>query len=301
MGSFDVGFKKVQWGVEENTSSSRLLAVERSATNRFWGENADYPGSSNSNLGFGARHIGLFYTKKFTLNTQHSLEYMASLVNPQQGWSNKAINVAGIYTSLSYTFKHSETNQHTIGLNYGNTPMYIQGTLNPPSSSPQNCGLFVGEISGFNPYIKSQFDALILQVEYFRTQVNSGTTQYPTCNNYSNHTPTGYTVIAAYKFIPKIEGVVRYSVLETDGLGTVLGQGVRDGVTTPLATTSYNTVRSYYAGVNYYIHDQNIKLQLGYEHLDFLGYIASYVAGAPQIGSGSAAADTIRAQLQLNF
>ena len=46
----DIGQKKVPFGVEETTSSSKLKAIERSAVNRQFAEQ----------LKFNARHTGIF-------------------------------------------------------------------------------------------------------------------------------------------------------------------------------------------------------------------------------------------------
>ncbi len=309
LGSLDVGFKKVQWGVEENTSSSRLLAVERSMTNRFWGEAAG-SGSSifspptrstvggPSNIGFGARHMGLFYTKKWSLDEQNSLEYMSSLVEPQQGWPDRSVSVMGVFTSLAYTFKLNEHHNHVMGLNYGNTPSYSNSAL---FATPTSCGTTVGSIAGFNPYIKSEWDKLIVQAEYVVTHVGAGSGQTSaSCNNYVSRNPNGYTAIIAYKLIPQLEAVIRYSALNTDGIGTLMNLDIRDGVTAPLTANPYDKVRSYYAGLNYYISGNNIKLQLGYDQLNFFDAL-SWNGKTTTKDNSTAVAHTIRAQFQLNW
>jgi len=61
-GKFDLGYQKVIFGYEENTSSSGLFTVERSMVTRYWAE-----GENNRRLGLGARHVGVHYSNRHTL------------------------------------------------------------------------------------------------------------------------------------------------------------------------------------------------------------------------------------------
>jgi phosphate-selective porin len=283
-GTFVLGYQKVQWGLEENTSSSKLLTVERSASNRFWNESA-----KNGRLGFGARHAGLHYSNKYAIDSAQSLEYGAAVVNAAQGQAASLGNDMGLYANLIYTYKVSDTTKHSFGLNWGSA----RDTRNAAGAG-NNVGINDAKITGFNPYIKSQFDKLIVQAEYITTTNDAVTGS--TAGAAVERKPTGFTVLAAYKFTEQLEGVVRYSQLDTDGAGAQFGDLYRDG--TNLGTSNYNKFDSVYLGVNYYFVDHNAKIMLGYEKAKASQLLSGF---GGTIGTGKADADIFRVQAQVLF
>ena len=289
-GTFILGYQKVQWGLEENTSSSKLLTVERSASNRFWSEGAS---SSNGRLGFGARHTGLHYANKYVVDAAQTLEYGASVANAVQGETalNSTVannnNDVGIFANLIYTYKISDTNKHSLGLNYG--------TQRDPriATGANGAGVGSASVSGYNPYIKSQFDKLIVQAEYIVTTNEARGTG----NDGLERKPEGYTLLAAYKFTDQVEGVVRYSQLDTDGQGASFGDLYRDAKN---ISGNYNKFDSVYVGVNYYFVDHNAKIMFGYEKAKASEGLSATTLGAAQNGS-KADADIFRLQAQVLF
>ena len=285
-GNFILGYQKVQWGLEENTSSSKLLTVERSASNRFWSEGAS---SSNGRLGFGARHTGLHYANKYVVDAAQTLEYGASVANAVQGETALNSTVAnnnndiGIFANLIYTYKISDTNKHSLGLNYG--------TQRDARDAAGSIGAGVGSasISGFNPYIKSQFDKLMVQAEFIATTNEARGASI-------ERKPEGFTALAAYKFTDQVEGVVRYSQLDTDGQGASFGDLYRDAKN--IGSGFYNKFDSVYVGVNYYFVDHNAKIMFGYEKANASEGMAT--AGAAT-DNRKADADIFRLQAQVLF
>jgi phosphate-selective porin len=292
-GSFVLGYQKVQWGLEENTSSSKLLTVERSASNRFWGESA-----KNGRLGFGARHTGLHYSNKYAVDAAQTLEYGAAVVNAAQGQAASVGNDMGAYANLIYTYKISDTNKHSLGLNWGSA-RDTRTTAGVGNGAGQNDAT----ISGFNPYIKSQFDKLVVQAEYIGTTNEASTGS--TAGAAVERKPEGFTLLAAYKFTDQIEGVIRYSQLDTDGAGAQFGDLYRDA--TNLGTTLYNKFDSVYVGVNYYFVDHNAKIMFGYEkakaseRMGSTSLVGGTSALGGVIGTGKADADIFRLQAQVLF
>jgi len=284
-GTFVLGYQKVQWGLEENTSSSKLLTVERSASNRFWNEGVS--SSSLGRLGFGARHTGLHYSNKYAVDAAQTLEYGAAIVNASQGQANNSGNDIGTYANLIYTYKVTDTNKHSLGLNWGSArdTRTLAGT-------GIGAGVTQATISGFNPYVKSQFDNLILQAEMITTTNEASAGSTPSA---VERKPQGYTLLAAYKFTEQVEGVVRYSELDTDGQGATFGGLYRDGSN---IGGVYNKFDSFYVGVNYYFVDHNAKLMLGYENAK-ASELMSGIGGT--IGTGKANADIFRLQAQVLF
>jgi len=285
VGNFILGYQKVQWGLEENTSSSKLLTVERSASNRFWNESAS---ASNQRLGFGARHTGLHYANKYAVDAAQTLEFGGSVANAIQGETNAATtsNDIGVFANLIYTYKISDTNKHSLGLNWGTQ------RDNRDVTGLNTAGATDATISGFNPYIKSQFDKLIVQAEYI------GTTNEARGSAVTGieRKPSGFTALAAYKFTDQVEGVVRYSQLDTDGQGATFGDLYRDAKN--IGSGFYNKFDSVYVGVNYYFVDHNAKVMFGYEKANASEGMAT--AGAT-IDNRKADADIFRLQAQVLF
>ena len=284
-GTFVLGYQKVQWGLEENTSSSKLLTVERSASTRFWNEAVS--SSSLGRLGFGARHAGLHYSNKYAVDAAQTLEYGAAVVNASQGQANNSGNDIGTYANLIYTYKVTDTNKHSLGLNWGSAR-----DTRTAAGTGISTGVNQATISGFNPYIKSQFDNLIVQAEFIGTTNEAVTGSTPSA---VERKPEGFTVLAAYKFTEQLEGVVRYSQLDTNGQGATFGGLYRDGSN---LTGVYNKFDSVYVGVNYYFVDHNAKIMFGYENAK-ASELMSALGGT--VGTGKADADIFRLQAQVLF
>jgi phosphate-selective porin len=285
VGNFILGYQKVQWGLEENTSSSKLLTIERSASTRFWNESAS---AANGRLGFGARHTGLHYANKYAVDAAQTLEYGASIGNATQGENfSSTNNDIGIFANVVYTYKVTDTNKHSLGLNYGTQRDARDNT------GATGAGLGDASISGFNPYIKSQFDKLIVQAEYIATTNEARGAAV-------ERKPEGFTALAAYKFTDQVEGVVRYSQLDTDGQGAAFGDLYRDAKLMAAANTIYNKFDSIYVGVNYYFVDHNAKIMFGYEKAKATQGLATVTLG-DTINNRKADADIFRLQAQVLF
>lgn len=288
-GNFILGYQKVQWGLEENTSSSKLLTVERSASNRYWNEGAS---SSNQRLGFGARHTGLHYATKYAVDAAQTLEFGASVANAIQGQaqvtSANTANDIGVFANLIYTYKITDTNKHSLGLNYGTQRDQRDST----GANASGGAATTATISGFNPYIKSQFDKLIVQAEFITTtnEARGASIQ---------RKPEGFTALAAYKFTDQIEGVVRYSQLDTDGQGGTFGDLYRDAKN--VGSGFYNKFDSIYVGVNYYFVDHNAKIMFGYEKANASEGMSAAGTTTTSTDGRKADADIFRLQAQVLF
>jgi phosphate-selective porin len=291
-GTFVLGYQKVQWGLEENTSSSKLLTIERSASNRFWNEGVASSSANTGRLGFGARHSGLHYSNKYAVDAAQTLEYGAAVVNANQdAKTTNSGNDIGTYANLIYTYKVSDTNKHSLGLNWGSA----RDTRNVGSTGV-GAGINDATISGFNPYIKSQFDKLVVQAEFIGTTNEAVPTS--TAGAAVERKPEGFTLLAAYKFTDQVEGVVRYSQLDTDGQGATFGGLYRDASNVS-SSNFYNKFDSVYVGVNYYFVDHNAKIMLGYEKAKATELLSG--AGGTNTSGGKADADIFRLQAQVLF
>lgn len=292
-GRFDVGYRKVNFGQEENTGSANLLAVERSlATNYFTGNyNANGAGTQGRRLGFGNRGVGLFWDG--TVPQVEGLGYgLAVTTNQNQTFQlqNAASNTLAFWANLLYRNQY-EGLKYTVGVNYGYKP---KGSFTGTTANP----VAFRSAWGVNPYLQLEYDAALLRAEYLFADVENGQTTNP---NSQGAAPQGANIFLAYTFdlgaSGKLQPVFRYSYLQTNGRGIAVSDGIRNannGVTAP-----YNSAYSLYGGFNWLILGNAVKLSAGLEYAEFSGFTAAQSALANQKPQADVLA--VRAQLQLLF
>jgi hypothetical protein len=292
LGKFDLGYQKVQFGQEENTSSSGLYTVERSMVTRYWAES-----NNGRRLGFGARHVGLHYSNKVVIGEggPGTLAFGASIVDAVQGYNSTGVNDYGYYGNVSFDWKPLGT---TIGINYGLTP---SGATSTSGGALTAVGGTLDMAEGFNPYFKYVTGDLTIVGEYIITAIDASSTT-ATNSGFLDRDPSGYNITLAYKLSENLEAVVRYSALDTDGRGQQAGDGFRDIVTTGTSGSTYDKSNSIFVGMNYYFNKNNAKIQLGYEKAKLEGRISGYSSGvATVVGADHADADIFRLQAQVLF
>lgn len=286
LGKFDIGYQKVQFGQEENTSSSALYTVERSMVTRYWAES-----HNGRRLGFGARHVGLFYSNKVVVGEggPGTLSYGAAIVDAVQGYNSTGVNDYGYYANASFDWKPLGL---TVGINYGITPE--GGTLTAVGGS-------LNKAEGLNPYFKYVVGDFTILGEYIVTGLDVSSTS-ATAQGFLARDPSGYNLTVAYKVSENIELVARYSALDSDGRGQQASDGFRDVVTTGTSGSTYNKSNSIFLGMNYYFNKHNAKIQVGYEKAKLEGRISGYSSGvATVVGADHADADIFRLQAQVLF
>ena len=291
LGKFDLGYQKVQFGQEENTSSSALYTVERSMVTRYWAE------SNNARrLGVGARHVGLHYSNKAVIGEggPGTLAYGASIVDAVQGYNSTGINDYGYYANVSFDWKPLGT---TIGINYALTP---SGATSTSGGLPTAVGGTLDMAEGLNPYFKYVTGDLTIVGEYIITAIDASSAT-TTNSGFLERDPSGYNITLAYKLSENLEAVVRYSALDTDGRGQRASDGFRDIVTTGTSGSTYDKSSSIFVGLNYYFNKNNAKIQLGYEKAKLEDKLGTYTNGIPAITADHADADIFRLQAQVLF
>ena len=291
-GKFDLGYQKVIFGYEENTSSSGLFTVERSMVTRYWAES-----ENNRRLGLGARHVGVHYSNRHTLGEagEGDLRYGISAVNARQGYNDVAVNDYGFYAFASFGWKPTGL---TVGVNAFENQRF------------ENANTALGGANGINPYLRWEFKDFTLVGEYITSEIESHT-DAPGVATGTNGTvgqvlrkPTGYNATAVYKLTEKLELVARYSVLDTDGRGIRVSDGFRDVQNAPLSSTTYNETDSVFVGMNYYFNKNNAKIQFGYERANLDGRLANWngTTGAANVtATDTARSDIFRVQAQILF
>ena len=291
-GKFDIGYQKVQFGQEENTSSSALYAVERSMVTRYWAES-----NNGRRLGFGARHVGLHYSNKVVIGEggPGTFAYGASIVDAVQGYNSTGVNDYGYYGNVSFDWKPLGT---TVGINYGITP---SGATSSSGGAVTAVNGKIAMAEGFNPYFKYVTGDLTVLGEYIVTAIDASSTT-ATNSGFLDRDPSGYNLTLAYKLSENLEAVARYSALDTDGRGQQASDGFRDVQSSPLTAATYDKSHSVFVGLNYYFNKNNAKIQFGYEKAKLEGRITGYSSGvATVVADDHADADIFRLQAQVLF
>ena len=277
VGTADIGYRKVNFALEEYTSASKLITVERSIATRYFAE-----GNNGRRLGFAGRHTGLYWNGK--LNEIEGLTYGVSVTN---AFNNSPASLpTGADNSLMYAANVAYSGEvegasFMAGVNFA----YTDGMNVAGSAGAHN-----GAVLGVNPYIKVSALGFDLWSDFLFAQVEDGK------NNYSQDAcPMGVNVGLEYKIdigeFGQIAPAVRYSWLDTDGRGTSMSDGIKNGA----GSAKYNAGQSIYAGLNWYIKGNDLKFQLGYEWVQMNGANQFNSAG------GHSDADVVRAQLQVLF
>ncbi len=280
-GDLDFGYKKINFSVEETTSSSKLISIERSLATRYFAE-----GNNGRRLGVAARHVGIFYNGKILENIE-GLKYGFSITNAYNGGMTKApanaTNGLMYAANVLYSFKVDDA-KFTTGLNlaYANS-MNVAGEKG-------NVG---GYYLGFNPYIKGSFKGFDFFGEFLAADMENGI-----YSAMKDNFVMGANLGVEYKFdigeFGKIAPVVRLSWLDTDGRGIKMSDGVRDADLGGVGK-AFSRGKSIYVGLNWYIMGNTVKYQLGYEY----AYLDGAAYGATDYGNSSASA--VRTQIQILF
>jgi hypothetical protein len=313
IGTFDLGYRKVTWGYEESTlsslfkaSSSKLYTVERGITNRYWNEQENGSTatlrSDGRRIGFGAHHNGLHYT---SVANPNGFEFGGSVVNSAQGSltaQSKGLNDLGYYANVVWNNKVSDTEKYAVGINYGRNNY---SNWNNTSTPVQANAL----VEGYNPFVELQYGKWNFLAEYMTTKIGQSQDVNSTGQSV-DRTPKGYDVTVAYDIVENLQGVFRYTNLDTDHRGQKISDGERE-FTTISGTASdatYNKSEAFYLGVNYFftldaiggkqVTGTNAKIQLGYEIAKFKDPIS---AGASTNTGVTAQVNAVRLQAQVAF
>ncbi|HVT71676.1 MAG TPA: porin [Lacunisphaera sp.] len=271
MAVLDAGFRKVPIGLEEwYTSSGNLRAMERSPATRFFVES-----NNGRRLGAGSYRVGLYLGGKDTSGFFYNL----ALTNPERNEDATAgVNSAGNNTNnnLSYWANAGyvakiEGGSLTLSASYGFLPDQGGKTL--------GAGNDLSVYNAFAEYTRGPVD---LQVEYFGSNNDRGASAT------ADSSSSAWSIQPAYR-VGDIEGVFRYSYVDSDGRGLSTSDLIRSA---PSGGTM-DKLSEYFAGLNFYLRGNDVKWQIGYIH----GESKNTVTG----GNAKATTDGVRSMMQVNF
>jgi hypothetical protein len=293
----DAGLEKAPFDYEEVTSSGSLKAIERSPITRYFDET-----NNGRRLGAASYRTGLF-----AKGSQDGFFYEVAVTNPERNeysgdssagptvngsggvgnYSNNTNNNFAYYGWGGYASKFEDLT-YKVGVEAG----YL-----PDQGGPSTSVGVGNNLSIYGAYADATWQDFNLQGEYMAAKSGNAVTVHGTVRSAK---PDGFWIQPSYYLIPKLlEGVVRYSEVNSDNRGVALSDGIR-GAT---SGGTMNKMDEWYVGGNWYIEGNDVKLQFGYIHGDGKGALAPTSAtGVVANGSAiKASTDGIRSQVQVNF
>jgi phosphate-selective porin OprO/OprP len=272
---FDLGQKKVPFGLEETSSSAKMKTIERSAVNRQFAET----------LKFNARHTGLFASGNFGAS---GLSASAAIVNSGQNHNSKdsALN-DGLYGYASNDFSYFGR------ISFKNEVDDLSYLFGVEAGVHQNEATKADNTTAWNIFTRMGKGPFELEAEYM-----SGTADVAG----GDHDHDGYSLQGCYTIDRENKGdwelIYRFS--------TVQGKGSQDLVSAKEIIRRTNFTKDsnggpwemvdefdqHYLGVNYLFNGHDIKFMLGYEMNDLTD---------TEENGGSQDIDGLRARLQFLF
>ena len=293
----DVGFKKVPFDYEEVTSSGSLKAIERSPITRYF----DEP-NNGRRLGAASYRTGVFAS-----GSQDGFFYSIAVTNPERneysGDSSSGATVNGSGGVGNYSNSTNNTLAYYGWAGYadkfsgGSYKVGVEGGVLKDQGGP---GAVVGagnDLTIYGAYADFTYGDFNLQGEWLDSVDKNAVTVLGVVRDAK---PNGAWIQPSYYVIPKVlEGVVRYSYVNSDDRGVAISDGIR-GAT---SGGTFDKLNELYIGGNWYIDGNDVKLQFGYIHGESKDALQPAAAGGSiAVGAAiKASTDGFRSQMQINF
>jgi len=257
--NIDFGFRKVGVGYEETISSADISTVERSVATRYF----------INQLDLGERLTGIHVSGSW----DQGFYYQAALSSADQGnvtANNDADeNVLAITGRLGYSATEGEAT-YDVGGYFG--------------LFDEQGGAEDSNIWGLYGNLKyGMFD---VTAELITADIDSAAGDF---------SPTGFYLTPIFKLNDKVDLVVRYSSIDSDGglidISDTSPNAPEADLSAFGANVGFDDASAWYFGGNWYL-EEDIKVTFGYEFATYEGL---------QIGLGDADVSSLRARLQLLF
>ncbi len=270
--SVDVGLRKVNFGLEEMTSSGSLKSIERSAATRYFVEP-----NNGRRLGAGKQRIGVFIDSNAASRAGkgEGFYYGFAITNPELPRGAAGAISAG----------NSVTNEFAYWADFGyggstDSVSYRIGAGGGMLSSMGGRQFAEGsDMTVFSLYGDVKSGGLTLAGEFLSSQIDDGAGAGTDAN------PSGFWIQPSYKIDDNWEIVARYSYVDSDGRGVKSSDGVRSA---PAVMTGDNLTEIFF-GFTYYILGSDLKIQTG------------YVKGWSELNGTKETADGLRSMMHVNF
>jgi polyhydroxyalkanoate synthesis regulator phasin len=275
--STDIGFRKAPIGLEEwGTSSGKLKSIERSPITRYMVE-----GNNGRRLGAGSYRQGVYVGR----DAKSGFTYTAAITNAERdesatgasGTGSSANNSMAYWLNAGYAGKVGSS-AYKVGASYGMLP--DQG-----GQSSTNLGKGF-DLDVYSVYGSLDVGSFSLIAEYWGSNVDRGAIKANT-----DASPSGFYIQPSYKFTDTLEGVVRYTYVDSDGRGVSLSDGVRSAA----SGGTMDKMEEWYVGGNWYIKGDDVKFQVGYIFAESKDNATTGASGPKANAQG------LRAQMQVQF
>lgn len=273
--SVGFGIRKVNFGLEENKSSSRLKAIERSGTTRYFVE-----ANNGRRLGAGKQRVGVFFDAYNAARSGKStgFYYGVAITNPEL-----PIGVAGAIsagTALTNEFAFWADAGYTGQLDSVSYRIGAAGGYLPNQGGPQALvGRDGSDLQVFSIYGDFKAGAFSLATEFLTSSMDDGAAVGVDAS------PWGVWVEPSYMVSDNFEFTARASYTDSDGRGI----RVSDGVRSARASLVGDNLTEVFIGFSYYILGNDLKIQTG------------YVRGWADKNGTEEKSDGIRSTLAVNF
>ena len=224
-----VGKQSMGFTLDGKTSSKKLLTIDRSnVANNLWFSYEYLPGIS-----FGGKHDNWHYKAGVFSRGEEDREF--GLFNGGTAW----------LASLGYDFSDQlDADEALLSLDY----VYNQ---DKDAGTSMFANRSLGNIGSLNfRYADGPYGI------YTDLAAGSGIQGQPNL--------WGFSLMPFYDFTPCLQGVLRYTFLQSDGDNGVRLTGYESAVVTKAKGDQYQEA---YAGLNYYIYGHKLKIQTGLSYI----------------------------------
>ena len=269
--SLSFGIRKVNFGLEENKSSSRLKAIERSGATRYFVE-----ANNGRRLGAGKQRVGIFFDARSGKST--GFYYGASITNPELPIGGIGAISAG--TELTNEFALWADAGYTGQLDSISYRIGAAGGYLPNQGGPQALiGRDGSDLQVFSVYGDFKAGAFSVATEFLTSSMDDGAAVG------TDASPWGVWIEPSYMVNDRFEVTARASYTDSDGRGI----RVSDGVRSARASLVGDNLTEVFIGFSYYILGNDLKLQTG------------YVRGWAEKNGVKEESDGVRSALAVNF
>lgn len=276
--SFNFGLRKVNVVHEERASSGDLKSIERSGVTRYFVESND-----GRQLGAASYRIGAFFDGKEKIGSDTSVIYGAAITNPERNESFTLSSGTGDATNNTPAYWGNVALSGKLPLN-GTWVAGIGAGFLPDQGGVGTTNLGRGfDLSIYSAFVDVEAGRVRFSGEYLVADVERGSSAIRDAR------PDGFYLQPSFLITETIEAVARYQYLDTDRRGVTLADVVRSAP----ATATMNTFSEWYAGANWYLRGDDLKIQLGGMYAKTRDTVTGEPAKAKALG--------VRSQLQIQF
>jgi phosphate-selective porin len=276
-----VGLMTAPYGVEETTSAAKIKRIERSALNRFFVDDLNW-GGGVTGLQLEGEIGGFNYVGAIT-NIRQS--------NVNEGSTDANENSYAYWGRIGYTIP-LENGEFKLGADLAFLPDDAVAQYNSDLTPGSRDAL------AYNLYSQTKIGGFSLLAQLMSASIDNASANSAGTNNANDANPWGINIMPSYQLSDKLEAVISYSVIDSDGVGVDPSDATRsanDG------GRHWDKYQELYLGGNYYIRGNDLKLSFGYVYGKGKDILDGDHGTAKSTTNADIQVDGVRARLQLLF